>query len=231
MLSALDQDYPAEHFRIIFTNDCSTDQTWELTSAVVAAHPKQAIVTMINNQAHKYALWNFYDATHQYCRPDEIVVTLDGDDFLKDQQVLSYLNQVYADPKVWLTYGSYEFFPADPKLCPGAHAYSPQTVQTCGFRKAGFFATHLRTYYAGLFQKIKLADLKDHTGAWYTICPDLAIMYPMLEMAGAHSKFIERVLYIYNISNPVSRVPYEQVLQVTQAIERQPKYPRLKRWH
>lgn len=230
ILSALDQDYPTDHFRIIFTNDCSTDQTWELTSAVVAAHPKGGIVTMINNSEHKYALRNFYDATHQYCRPDQIIVTLDGDDFLKDQQVLRYLNQVYADPQVWLTYGSYEFFPARPDLTPGARPYTPKTIRAGTFRKAGFRATHLRTYYAGLFHKIRLADFKDRTGAWYLICPDLAIMYPLLEMAGSHSKFIEQVLYIYNVSNPAVIVDYAAVRQVTREIERKPPYARLKHW-
>ena len=33
---------------------------------------------------------------------------------------------------------------------------------------------------------------------------DLAIMYPMVEMAGKKFKFINDILYVYNMENPIN---------------------------
>ena len=41
-------------------------------------------------------------------------------------------------------------------------------------------------------------------GKFVPVCGDVAIMLPMLEMAGFHSRFIPEVLYIYNCDNQIS---------------------------
>lgn len=204
LLSALNQDYPLEHFRIIYVNDCSTDLTGVVASETVRLHHNQALVTLINNPERRGALRNFYDVITNLCRPSEIVVTLDGDDQLKDQYVLSYLNQVYADPEIWLTYGSYDFFPPRRGLIAGASAYPADVIAANTFRSHGFLATHLRTFYAGLFHKIKVTDLQDAEGQFWPVCWDLALMFPQLEMAGERHAFIAKVLYRYNTLNPIA---------------------------
>lgn len=227
--SALNQDYPAQHFRIIFVNDCSTDQTSALVRTTLSLYPKHRQVTVIDNPERRGALQNFYDIITNRCRPDEIIVTLDGDDQLKDTAVLSYLNQVYADANIWLTYGSYDFWPSRPNLIAGAAAYPKGVVAAGTFRQHGFSATHLRTFYAGLFHKIKLTDLQDQTGQFWQVCPDLAIMFPLLEMAGERAHFIAKILYRYNTINPLAenQVRLAQTRQFGVEFDQKAPYQRL----
>lgn len=227
--SALDQDYPTDHYRIILTCDCCTDQTYDIVTEIVNKHPKKQIVTLINNPTRKGAMRNFYEIIHQQCKPHEIMVTLDGDDFAADNNVLSYLNTVYANPNIWVTYGSYKYFPENCGYTPGARAYPAHIIKNGNFRKHDFVASHLRTYYAWLFQKIAVKDLQDKNGEFYSRCPDLAIMFPLLEMACERHKFIDRVLCVYNVSNPINEnaVSIDLVNKTTTEIHRRPKYQRL----
>lgn len=142
------------------------------------------------------ALDNFHNVAHE-CQPDDILVSLDGDDWLSHPGVLDRVNKAYADPSVWLTYGS--FVHADGR--PGfASEY-----KTDDFRSQPWRATHLKTFRAGLFQKLTDEDLK-RDGRYRDLCWDMTIMFPMLEMAGLeHSRFITDVLYVYNYANAWER--------------------------
>ena len=45
-------------------------------------------------------------------------------------------------------------------------------------------------------------DFKLSDGEWLDVTGDQAFMLPMLEMAGDKSRFIDEILYIYNVANP-----------------------------
>jgi hypothetical protein len=55
----------------------------------------------------------------------------------------------------------------------------------------------LRTYYAWLVKQIKLQDLL-FKGNWLTRTSDVAIMYPMCEMAGNRFTYIDDVMLVHN---------------------------------
>jgi hypothetical protein len=95
------------------------------------------------------------------------------------------------------------------------------------FREASWKASHLRTYKAKLFNKIRVEDFIDeNTGKFFETTADLAFMYPMLEMAGDRSRHIKDILYVYNKQNPISEmyVKVEKQLQVAEKIKRKEKY-------
>ncbi len=227
--SALNQNYPTDHYRIIYINDCSTDQTLLKVQAIMTASAKGGLVTLVNNAERKGALHNFYHTIHQLCLPHEIIINLDGDDWLDSCEVLDYLNRIYASPDVWLTYGRYRYYPYDHPFKPGTTAYSRQTISANLFRQDRFRASHLRTYYAWLFQKIRLADLQDADGKFFSMCPDLAIMYPMLEMCGERHRCLDRVLCVYNDTNPLNenKVNFNLISKITDEIKHKPKYSKL----
>jgi hypothetical protein len=137
-------------------------------------------------------MWNMHQVIKDLKKMD-VVVCLDGDDWFKHNYVLDTLDKVYCDPNVWLTYGQFEFSDGRPGF---AEPY-PST----NYRKEAWRATHLKTFRAGLFQKIKQQDLI-YDGKWYDRAQDLAMMLPMLEMAGPeHIRFIDEILYVYNYGN------------------------------
>jgi glycosyltransferase involved in cell wall biosynthesis len=204
--SALDQDY--SNYRIIFIDDYSTDNTLKIVQDIINDHPYQAKVTCISNRSRKLALQNLYEAIHS-CNNYEIVLTLDGDDWLSHNYVLRKINQIYQDPQVWMTYGQY--IKSDGKR-GGARMLPSAVVKNNSYRTYEFVTTHLRTFYAGLFKQIKKEDLM-LDNVFLPMAWDLGFMYPMLEMAQYHSRFIAEELYVYNVHNPMSDSKVNVILQ------------------
>lgn len=147
---------------------------------------------LIENDVRKPALQNAVE-TWNGLPDDEIVVWLDGDDWLAHERALEVLAATYADPDVWLTYG--QFMMPDGEL-GFAHRY-PLGGDV---RKLDWRATHLKTFRAGLAKRIAPSDLLNASG-WCDLAIDHVVMYPLLEMAGERYAFIDRVLCVYNFDS------------------------------
>lgn len=189
--SVFDQHY--QNYRIIYIDDCSPDGTAALVAKLVLEKHQEARFTLIRNTKRRGALANLYDAIHS-CDDDEIIVTLDGDDWLAHPKVLQTLNTVYSTQSVWLTHGNMK------ELRRGKDGWCIPVPQEIVFKNA--FRTyrcpsHLRTFYAWLFKRIRLEDLQ-YAGDFFQMTWDQAMMFPMMEMAGERHAYIKEVLYIYN---------------------------------
>ena len=198
--SVFDQIY--DNYRVIYIDDASTDDTFDKVSLLVQSLHQEKRVQLIRNADNRGALANLYHAIHS-CNNDEIVVTLDGDDFLAHENVLNKLNRAYANPDTWMTYGNFVDYPTytqKPVLCKKVPSY---IVNNNSFRKHEWMTSHLRTFYAGLFKKIKLHHLL-YNGRFFPMAWDLSLMLPMLEMSGKHAVFIKDILYLYNRTNPIN---------------------------
>jgi len=126
---------------------------------------------------------------------------LDGDDWFPNDNVLTRLNEVYSGEDVWLTYGQYTNHPMGGV---GVAAPYPQSIiESNSVRSYTWGASHLRTFYAWLFKKIKKDDLM-RDGIFFPMTWDFGMMFPMLEMAGKHSKYLSDILYVYNMENPIN---------------------------
>lgn len=223
LLSALQQHY--ENYYIIYINDCSTDQTYDIIKKLVNSHPRRDKVILINNSIRCGALENLYNAIHT-CPDYSIIVTLDGDDWLAHSFVLNRLNKEYSNPDVWMTYGSYLSWPSNTRDS-WIHALPAQVVNSHAYRKYQWVTTHLRTFYAKLFKLIKKEDLL-YNNLFFPMAGDLAFMFPMLEMAANHSRYIEDILYIYNRNNPISdNMQRNKQRELEFEIRKRPPYNRI----
>jgi len=135
--------------------------------------------------------------------PEDVVFLLDGDDFLPHENVLERFAEIYANPKIWLTYGNYMPFPKNTGQTL-ASSYPPEVYRTRGYRQSGIHFNHPLTFRRFLFDEIKEDDLKTNDGEWFRGGYDFAIMTPMLEMAHANYRFLDETLYMYNAVNPIS---------------------------
>ena len=72
----------------------------------------QERLTLIHNNIRCGGLANWYKAIHS-CSDDEIIVQLDGDDWLAHENVLSYLNSIYSTQDVWITFGQFRIHPSN----------------------------------------------------------------------------------------------------------------------
>lgn len=209
-----------QNYRVIYTDDASPDGTGNLVYEYIQDHNLQDKVTLIINEKNCGALENIYRMVHS-CDDDEIIVSLDGDDWFADEHVLDVLNDAYQNENVWLTYGNYTHPWGGRSCC----AYiSDDLIERNAYREQPLVASHLRTFYAWLFKKIAKEDLL-YQGAFFPMTWDWAMMFPMLEMSGGRFTFIERVLYIYNTDNPINDFKKDEKFQIYLSTVVQAKKP------
>jgi len=189
------------NFRIIYIDDCSPDGTGKLVEAYVTECGQEWRTTLVLHTQWQSQMANHYMAVHM-CQDDEIVCQLDGDDWLYDANTLSIINQIYSTDDVWLTVGMPLLSTGE--RVPGIPANMAQIIEKNSYRTEGWYFNHLRTFYAWLFKLIKLEDLLLQSNfAKVAPAPDVAMLYPMYEMAGRHGRLAHELLYVVNIKNPI----------------------------
>ena len=186
-------------FEVVIINACSTDKTREIIEQEIKGKEN---FHLINNKDRKYALENTIDGIRHICKNDEdIIVIVDGDDWLRNPYVFKHLNKVYQDKNVWTTYGQF--------ISLSTRLKSACCMEIKGkfnrFRMRDFYFSHLRTYKYFLFKAIREEDLRDEKGKYYTTAGDVVIALPIIELAGEkHRKCISKILYVYNDLNKLN---------------------------
>ena len=223
--SVFNQKY--QNYRVIYIADGSTDGSDALVEKYIQHAQREDQVALFKNRERKGNLACTCQAVFS-CRGDEIIVELDGSDWLAHNEVLSTLAAVYADPDVWMTYGQFIYYPDFSKGF--ASPIPEETIQTNGFRSLHGCVTHLRTFYAALFQGIQKQDFLDEE-KFFPRAGDLSYLIPMLEMAGNHSRFIPDVLYVLNYSSLANeeKTPCELEAVMDKKIRDKAKYSPLSR--
>lgn len=199
-----------QNYECILIDDLSTDNSQMIILDEIENNNKFRIIT---NSEKKYALQNIYEGVRLLAPKDEdIIVVLDGDDWFANNKVLDLLNKAYGDDCL-ITYGNYIEYPTSivGRFCKKIPA---QIRKTRDFRDYDWCTSHLRTFKYKLWKNIKISDLKDKAGNFYRMAWDLAFMFPMLEMSGDNFKFIEDIMYVYNVHNPLNDHKIDPRLQM-----------------
>jgi glycosyltransferase involved in cell wall biosynthesis len=156
--------------------------------------------TIVINEDRGSQMSNFF-YTYNYMKkeelidPEDIIVEVDADDWLLHPFVFAYLNQVYQDPNIWMSYGQYMEYPSGQL---GGH-FNMHVVDGSQ-RDVPFAYSHLKTYKSWLLDKVPQEDLiNPETGKYWDITADFAMCMPMVEMSGKDRIFrIEEPIYVYN---------------------------------
>lgn len=226
--SIYSQNY--SNYRVIYLDDCSPDGTGKAVEEYMNSHGNSNgcmdRTTLYLNQERVGALANIYFAITSL-DPHDIIVLVDGDDALAHPNVLKQLNEVYSTEEVWYTHGCLMEWPQ------GNVTWSEPVTQDALNRNAFReykCPTHLRTFYTWLFRKIKLHDLL-YKGEFLKMTWDMAIMFPIAEMASERHKYISEVNYFYNMSNPINDNKVDADLQnfLDRLIRNRPRYTRLEK--
>lgn len=202
------QDY--SNYEVYFVDDMSTDNTSKLIEERINNTEK---IKLLRNTEKKYSLKNIYETIHRYSDDEDIIVIVDGDDFLYGRDVLSKLNDYYNTSDCWLTYGSYINL-SNKQRGKFSSEIPLKIISSNQFRNYKWCTSHIRTFKSFLFKSIQDVDLKDSSGNFYTITGDLAIMFPMLEMAGKKSLYIDDLLYIWNDMSDLNDHKKDNTLQL-----------------
>ena len=197
--SILSQKY--KNYDVMVVDDYSDDGTWEEIKKynVNAIRNGEHIGSAIPNRVRGLKYIQMKDS--------DIIVSIDGDDYLANDNVLNYLNKIYRND-IWLTYGQYTSLSGKfEDICQPfdkVNTTNPVgqriviSLTTQEYRNFGiFFTSHLKTFRKFLWDKIDDDDLR-YEGEYFKTCCDVCMMFPMIEMAGKHIHFIKKILYIYN---------------------------------
>lgn len=190
-----------ENYLVIYGYDKSEDNTLERLNHYIDGDNKFIIH---NNTNQDSQMSNFYNCLqhlkdNKLISSEDIIVEVDADDWLLHPFVLQYLNEVYQDPNIWMSYGHYIEYPSGQV---GGHFYMHLTEDGTT-RQTPFAYSHLKTYKAWLLDRVPQEYLIDpRTNKYWNITADFAMCMPMVELAGRDRIHRADVpLYVYNNSN------------------------------
>ena len=197
--SVLKQTY--KNWRIVYVDDCSTDNTYNLVKDYIKNKKIEKKVTLIRNKTNMKQAYSRYIAFKE-CHDDEICCLIDGDDWLYDNNVLNKLNKIYCTSNCMVTYSDYIRFKngkLDQRVI--AKNYSNDIKNNSMYRISQYLCTPLRTGYAKLFKNVRENEMKDHNGNWLKCSTDMALLYRVMEQSKGKIKVINDLMYVYNIDN------------------------------
>lgn len=188
------QHYPKDSYRHLLIDDSSSDDTLNIIEAWCQHHPCHN-VDLVKRSQRRGGTWNTLDGIRQV-DGESIVIELNGDDWLPDPGVLSFLNKVYRDPEVWMTYntqrestGVIPFQLPPPREVRGNRSY----------RDYPWATSHLHTFRRALFDHVSEEVMIDpDTGEYWASADDVALYLWMLELAGDHARHLWRITCHYN---------------------------------
>ena len=219
LFSIMSQRY--KDFTCYITDDMSTDNTVSIVHETIKNDSR---FILIENQSKLYQPGNYDQIINsKNIDDDEICVEVDGDDWLSDSNVFTRINEVYKDPNVWMTSGSFKYH-------DGRDGFANPPTQFTDIRKQTFTLSHLRTWKSWLWKKIKEVDLRDENGNYWNVAGDLAFMFPMFEMSGEeHYRFMSEINYVYNDTNPLNdhKIDLGLVNEIANKIRGMKKYDKL----
>jgi len=220
-----------DNFTVIMVNDCSKDDSVEVALKMIGSDDRFKIIQTEKNGGALASTFLGIKSLNLKSSHEDVIVIVDGDDWLANKNVLYKLNEIYSsDPRILLTYGSYIEYPSGLR-----GKFSKQVpdniIKNKLFRESEWMTSHMRTFKYRLWAYTRRKDVLDSNGKIYSMAGDLPVMFPMLEMAGSpkNVKYIHDIMYVYNRTNPLNedKVNHELQLSIEAEVRAKKKYPSL----
>lgn len=205
--SVAQQDY--ENYKHILIDDASTDDGYSVAEQTIAELPQeiQKKFVLIRNNDNMGAIYNQLAAIEKHTTDDDIVILLDGDDWLTSNNTLfHYYNDLYHQDYEF-TYGSMWSVVDDIPLI--AQEYPSYVKQTKSYRTHKFNwnvpYTHLRTFRKKLINSVDYNVFKDENGEWMKAGHDVPLFYELIERTDPNKIYCNReIVCNYNDANPLN---------------------------
>lgn len=157
--------------------------------------------------------------------PQDVIVKVDADDSLARADSLEIVSNAYDSGDVWTTHGSLVTASGSNWADNMSGPFPQYVVDTNTYRQVGWRIAHLFTFKKFLWDSIDHdRSLKNSLGQYWKYSSDLAICFPIWEMAGNRSKFIKEGIYLYNdtlstndhVTNRAAQVDNEKLIRSEQ---------------
>jgi hypothetical protein len=205
--SVVQQDY--ENYQLILIDDASTDNTVNVVNNTINSLPKdiQNKIKFITRDTNTGAVFNHLSALNTLVDSKDIVMLLDGDDWLvNNNTIFHFYNDLYQQGAEF-TYGSCWSLVDNIPLI--AQDYPSAVKANRSYRNHKFAwnmpYTHLRTFSRKLFNGVSNEQFKDSNGNWLKAGGDGALFYEMIERADPNKIVaVKEIVYNYNDMNPLN---------------------------
>lgn len=207
ILSVASQDY--DNYLHILINDDSSDQSHLRAAETISALPQNIRSRFIvyNNLTNKGAICNQLYAVEKYVNDTDIVILLDGDDWLvNNNTIFHYYNDLY-DQGYEFTYGSMWSVVDNIPLI--SQEYPASVKSNRSYRKHLFNwkipYTHLRTVLGKHIKNLDDSVFKDESGNWMRSGHDNPLFYELIERTDPDKIYCNReIVCNYNDANPLN---------------------------
>ncbi len=175
--------------------DAPTDKSYHIARKYAE---KDDRIKVFKNKRHKGVAANIWRGI-KYAEPEDedVIAFYDADDGLEKKALTVVAHQYRKFPNLLITYGS--FLRTDTKK--RTRTSNPYNSKT-SVRKQKWHGSHLKTFKYKLFKHFPKKYLKDRKGNWFCAASDLALMFPLFEMAGwDRVKHVEECIYIWRFTS------------------------------
>jgi len=211
----------------VIVDDASSDKTYKKLKNLQSNK-----IRLYHNDENQKWIKNAIDFLEVNIQsPDDIIMTVDLDDFLAHDNVLTHINDYYNCYDVWMTYSNFVYQDSG-RRSTWIPQYTKEQMSNNTFRESIWSFTHLRTMKAFLWENIDKNDLKDSAGEYFKYCYDQAVFLPCLEMSRmGHIGYFPEIQYIYNDINPnqVEKTHRREQEDIARYIRSKQKYQPLQR--
>lgn len=196
LASIAGQRYPLERVEHVILDDASSDDTAEVARRALRKLP--SLRTRVERNESQLGGCANLTRLFRSAPAESIVLQVDADDWLADPGVLAYLNHLYQDPELWMTYNSWQFPDGSPST--NSRPLPRGVTRRSAFREHIWVTSHLHSFRKELFDHVREDSLIDpETGEYFRSAVDMSHYFPMLELAGRRARHVPRILYVYNL--------------------------------
>jgi len=195
LMTMMSQSY--NDWRAIIINDMSTDKTLRTIKKTIANCTFKDKFTIVDNKEKMGEVRNTLNASSMI-DDDEIVVRLDGGDWLTENDTLWLLNQTYQDSKVDVAWTSHRWEYTTQNISAPLVLSHGQTVYD-----HPWVSSHLKTFRNSALKKVPIANFKDENGNFIMIACDQAVFLPMMHMSIMENRLVGHIpviCYHYSIN-------------------------------
>jgi glycosyltransferase involved in cell wall biosynthesis len=201
--SVASQDY--DNYLHILINDASTDNSRQIAEQTIKDVNTSSIV-LINKEQNNGCIRNQLFAINEFVKTDDIVILLDGDDWLiNNNTIFHYYNDLYNQGYEF-TYGSMWSVVDNIPLI--AQEYPDEVKKSKTYRSHHFNwkipYTHLRTCIGKHFQDLNETKFKVND-EWMKSGADNPLFYELIERVDLEKIYCNReIVCNYNDANPLN---------------------------
>lgn len=202
------------NYEVVFFNDGSTDKTFEIAHSCVKDTDKRFIFYDTGeNHTKSYIFSRLLD---KFIDDNDIVLFLDGDDWLSSDEVLAAINQYYELNDPWVAYGGMVVWNGGDTTTepyPQNSEFPIDVIQQRNFRRDWWRSSHTKTMRGFVWKAIDKSHFLSNQDGEYILGPDdLVIMFDALEKCPPNKigRF-DFPTYVYNHSQTnVGRIQEHQ---------------------